>query len=36
MNTALPAIHSFERFKLYKCLPVLGEIDILNPSGLRA
>ena len=36
MNTALPAIHSFERFKLYKCLPVLGQVDILNPSGLRA
>jgi len=34
-NPSLPSIHSFERYKLYKSLPVLAMVDILNPSGLR-
>ena len=32
-NPALPAIHAFERWKLYEMMPVQGRIQILNPSG---
>ena len=34
-NPAIPAIHSFERWKLVSYMPVQGRISILNPSGLR-
>ena len=34
-NPALPAIHSFERWKLVEYTPVQGRIKILNPSGIR-
>ena len=33
MNPAKPAIHSFERWKLYEFQPVQGRIDILHPAG---
>lgn len=32
-NPALPAIHSFERFKFYEYMPVQSRVSILNPSG---
>lgn len=32
-NPALPAIHSFERFKCVEYQPVQGRIEILNPIG---
>lgn len=32
-NPALPAIHSFERWKMVEYQPVQGRIQILNPSG---
>lgn len=35
-NPSLPAIHSFERFKLVSQLPIQGRLNILNPSGLSA
>lgn len=34
-NFALPAIHSFERWKMYEMFPVQSRIHILNPSGMR-
>jgi hypothetical protein len=34
-NPALPAIHSFERWKLYEFQPVQGRIQILHPSGKK-
>ena len=34
-NPALPAIHSFERWKFVEYTPVQGRIKILNPSGIR-
>ena len=34
-NPVLPAIHAFERYRLYKMFPVMAKIDILNPKGLR-
>lgn len=34
-NSALPAIHAFERWKLVEYQPVQGRINILNPSGMR-
>jgi hypothetical protein len=34
-NPALPSIHAFERFKMYKMLDVQARVKILNPSGLR-
>lgn len=33
-NPALPAIHTFERWKMVEYQPVQGRIQILNPSGL--
>lgn len=33
MNPAKPAIHSFERWKLYEFQPVQGRIQILHPAG---
>ena len=33
-NPALPAIHAFERWKLYEMMPVQGRIQILNPRGI--
>lgn len=33
-NYALPAIHSFDRFKVQEYQPVQGRIQILNPTGL--
>jgi hypothetical protein len=33
MNPAKPAIHSFERWKMYEFQPVQGRIDILHPAG---
>ena len=33
-NTALPAIHAFERWKFVEYQPVQGRIKILNPTGL--
>lgn len=33
-NYALPAIHSFDRFKVQEYQPVQGRIKILNPTGL--
>jgi len=33
-NPALPAIHAFERWILKDYQPVLGKVQILNPSGL--
>jgi hypothetical protein len=32
-NPAKPAIHSFERWKLYEMMPVQARIDILNARG---
>ena len=34
-NPALPAIHSFERFKCVEYQPVQARVNILNPSGIR-
>lgn len=34
-NPALPAIHSFERWKFVEYTPVQGRIKILNPSGIK-
>lgn len=34
-NTALPAVHAFERWILKEYQPVQGRIRILNPTGLR-
>lgn len=34
-NPALPAIHSFERWKFVEYTPVQGRIQILNPSGIN-
>lgn len=33
-NYALPAIHSFDRFKIQEYQPVQGRIKVLNPTGL--
>lgn len=33
-NYALPAIHSFDRFKIQEYQPVQGRLQILNPTGL--
>lgn len=33
-NPALPAIHSFERWKMIEMMPVQSRIKILNPSGM--
>lgn len=33
-NYALPAIHSFDRFKIQEYQPVQGRVKILNPTGL--
>ena len=33
-NYALPAIHSFDRFKVQEYQPVQGRLQILNPTGL--
>ena len=33
-NPSLPAIHAFERFKLYQFQPVQARIDILHPNGM--
>lgn len=33
-NYALPAIHSFDRFKIQEYQPVQGRCKILNPTGL--
>ena len=35
VNHALPAIHAFDRWRMYSMFEILGKIDILNPSGLR-
>jgi hypothetical protein len=35
-NPALPAIHSFERFKMIEMFPVQSRIDILHPNGQKA
>lgn len=34
-NPALPALHSYDRFKLYEYQSVQGRIKILNRSGLK-
>lgn len=34
-NYALPAIHSFDRFKIQEYQPVQGRVKILNPTGLK-
>ena len=34
-NPALPAIHSFERFKMIEMFPVQSRIDILHPNGQK-
>ena len=34
-NYALPAIHSFDRFKVQEYQPVQGRVKILNPTGLK-
>lgn len=34
-NYALPAIHSFDRFKVQDYQPVQGRVKILNPTGLK-
>lgn len=36
VNPSLPAIHSFERFLLYRYQPVMSKVTILNPNGIRA
>lgn len=33
-NPALPAIHSFERWRMIEMMPVQSRIKILNPSGM--
>ena len=33
-NPALPAIHTFDRWKMIEYQPVQGRIQILNPSGI--
>ena len=33
-NPALPAIHTFERWKMVQYQPVQGRVQIVNPSGL--
>jgi hypothetical protein len=33
-NQNLPAIHSFDRFRMYSMFEVQGRIQILNPKGL--
>lgn len=33
-NQNLPAIHSFDRFKMYSMFEVQGRIQILNPKGI--
>ena len=35
-NPALPAIHSFERWKMINYQGVMAKVNILNPSGMRA
>ena len=35
VNPSLPAIHSFERFKMVEYQPVAARITVLNPSGMR-
>ena len=35
-NPALPALHSFERWKFVEYTPVQGRIDILNPRGINS
>ena len=35
-NPALPAIHSFERWKFVEYTPVQGRIKILNPTGIKS
>ena len=35
VNPSLPAIHSFERFKMVEYQPVQSRIKVLNPSGQR-
>lgn len=35
-NPNLPAIHSFERWKMVSYQPVQARVSILNPSGIRA
>lgn len=35
-NPALPALHSFERWKFVEYTPVQGRINILNPRGINA
>lgn len=34
VNTALPAVHSFERWMMIEYQPVQGRIEILNPTGI--
>lgn len=34
-NYALPAIHSFDRFKIQEYQPVQGRVKVLNPTGLK-
>ena len=34
-NSALPALHSFERWKFVEYTPVQGRIGILNPRGIN-
>ena len=34
-NPSLPALHSFERFKLVSYQGVQGRVKVLNPSGLK-
>jgi hypothetical protein len=34
-NPALPAIHAFDRWRMYSMFEILGKINILNPSGMR-
>ena len=33
-NQNLPAIHSFDRFRMYSMFEVQGRIQILNPKGI--
>jgi hypothetical protein len=35
VNHALPAIHAFDRWRMYSMFEILGKIDILNASGQR-
>lgn len=34
-NPALPAVHAFQRYKVWSYQPVQGRVEILNPTGIK-